>query len=119
MKPDTLTCDEIIHIYANSQMRSANFTEAAVHATYIAGLAALNEIDALRAERDALWARCEAAERDLAVERGCLSCWYMDDDCPADCDRHGSRWKWRSVDSPGADQSAPGGALVNEVCQRS
>ena len=97
MKPDTLTCDEIIHIYANSQMRSANFTEAAVHATYIAGLAALNEIDALRA-------KSEAAERDLAVERGCTTCWYLNHDCPEDCDCHGCRWKWRGVDGAGVAQ---------------
>ncbi len=100
---------EIIHVYENSRLCSEHFTVDAVTAAYVEGLAALREIDALRA-------RCEAAERDLAVERGCLSCWYMDEDCPADCDRHGSRWKWRGPDRPGDVQCAPGDAPVSEVC---
>jgi hypothetical protein len=115
MKRSALTNDEIIRIYENSHMGSENFTVEAVTAAYVAGLAALIEIDALRAERDALRARCDAAEYDLSVERGCLSCWYMEDDCPADCDRHGRRWKWRGVDRLGADQCAPGDAPLAGV----
>ena len=82
--------------------------------------AALREIDALRAERDALQIRCDAAEDDLAVERGCLSCWYMDKECPRGCSsKTSTKWRWRGPDRPGCVPCAPGGAPVNEVCQRS
>lgn len=72
----------------------------------------LEEIDALRA-------RCEAAERDLARQRDCLSCKWLDDclggECPADC-KNGSAWEWRDPVAEGDAQSAPGGGPVSEVC---
>ena len=80
---------------------------------------ARSSLEDLLEEIDALRARCEVAEYDLAVERGCLTCWYMDEECPADCDRHGSKWKWRGPDRPGVVQCAPGGAPVSGICQRS
>lgn len=38
-----MTRNEIIHVYENSQLQSANFTPEAVTAAYVAGLAALHE----------------------------------------------------------------------------
>jgi len=73
---------------------------------------------ALRAEVERLRARSEALERDLCVERGCLSCVYMDDDCPADCDKLGSRWEWRGPDGP-VRQDAGQITKCGELSQRS
>ncbi len=63
---------------------------------------AASSLGDLLEEIDALQARCEAAEDDLAMERGCLSCWYMDEECPPGCDSATScKWKWRGLKKPG------------------
>lgn len=75
--------------------------------TFIANCAGSSLSDLLE-EIDALRARLEAAECDLAKERGCCTCWYLNRECPDGCGREGARWVWR-MDAP--EQSAPGGAL--------
>lgn len=52
-------------------------------------------LPALIAEVRRLTERCDAAERDLAIGRDCLTC-ALFDECPDDCDRHGNKWIWRA-----------------------
>lgn len=122
---------EIVHVYENSRLSSAHFSAEAVTAAYVEGLAALHEVDALRAERDAWRARCEAAEADLnllAANIGdavlpCMICQYekeaMISAVCGKCFSDDLKFIWRGPETAGGDQSAPGDAPVNDVCPRS
>ena len=109
--------EEITRLCAELKAMKTEYKVAMVDLGEVEG-----KLSAMTADRDALRARCAAAEGDLRMVcavagEPCAACHHCCDIGPdfpcaiSDAWCYGEKWEWRGLKKPGDAQSAPGGAL--------